>query len=246
VRRPRGLTSATESARREARRGEVEETLLVGRRTFGVAVRLRKLEPEPDETFVTLHVGPSGGGERASSPFTTTSLTRALARTSREEPILVGIDPGPQARTNRRGFSAATALHRNAFCLHARVRSSPHPSIPLASQSCVPRRRGSRAPISRRKSGPVVAFSTDTLCERYLRSQAATRAEWRTVGGRCVAGICHPPKTAAYPRTRRFSASPDCTSRARRSSELGFERLLARPEQDRARGRRFVSRRSPS
>jgi len=30
-------------------------------------------------------------------------------------------------------------------------------------------------------------------CERYLRGQPA-EAEWRTVGGRCVVGICHPPK----------------------------------------------------
>jgi hypothetical protein len=195
------------------------KTLHVGRRTFGVAVRLRKLEPEPDRTFVTLHVGPSGGDEQASSPFTTTPRTKTLARTSREEPILNRIDPGPQAGTNRRGFSAATALHRNAFCLHARVRLSPHPSIPLASQSCVPRRRASRAPISRRRSGPMVAFSIDSRCDRYLRSQAArafAKAARRTVGGRCVVGICHPPKTAAYPQTRGFPDSPEIALRRSR------------------------------
>lgn len=67
----------------------------------------------------------------------------------------------------------------------------------------------------------MVAFSTDSHCDRYLRSQAAracARAARRTVGGRRVVGICHPPKTAAYPQTRGFPASTDCTSRARRSS----------------------------
>lgn len=195
------------------------KTLHVGRRTFGVAVRLRKLEPEPDRTFVTLHVGPSGGDEQASSPFTTTPRTKTLARTSREEPILNRIDPGPQAGTNRRGFSAATALHRNAFCLHARVRLSPHPSIPLASQSCVPRRRASRAPISRRRSGPMVAFSIDSRCDRYLRSQAARAfAKSRSADRRRTLRGWHlpPTQTAAYPQTRGFPDSPKIVLRRSR------------------------------
>lgn len=57
--------------------------------------------------------------------------------------------------------------------------------------------------------------ATEPHCERYLRSQPA-EAEWQTVGGRCVVGICHQPKTAANSLTRGFPASPDCTSRARR------------------------------
>lgn len=39
--------------------------------------------------------------------------------------------PGPQARANRRGFSAPTAGCRNAFCHHARMRLSSQPTIPL-------------------------------------------------------------------------------------------------------------------
>jgi hypothetical protein len=48
----------------------------------------------------------------------------------------------------------------------------------------------------------------------------AHEAEWRTVGGRRVAGICHPPITAAYPRTRGFPASPVFTAKARSPNSL--------------------------
>jgi hypothetical protein len=130
-------------------------------------------------------------------------------------------DPGPQAGTNDAGLARRTTFTR-----------MPSASTPVCSS------HHTRQSHSRRR----VAFQDDEVLERRFHAAGAGRwsrsppnhpaiatfganlpvlahkAEWRTVGGRCVAGICHPPTTAAYPRARGFSASTDCTSRARRSS----------------------------
>lgn len=133
-------------------------------------------------------------------------------------------DPGPQVETSDAGLA----------------RRPPFTGMPSASTP-VCGSHHTRQSHSRRR----VAFQDDEVLERQFHAAGAGRwsrsppnhsasatfgaklpvlalesaqADWRTVGGRCVAGICHPPKTAAYPRTRRFPASPNYTSRARRST----------------------------
>lgn len=63
----------------------------------------------------------SGRAGRVSS---TADSTNRFAHASR-------LFPRAQARANRRGFSAATAFCRSAFCHHARMRLSSQPTIPL-------------------------------------------------------------------------------------------------------------------
>lgn len=155
---------------------------------------------EHDETFVTLLVGPLGGAARVSS--TGHPMGRA-----RERPTL----PGPQVGASRRGFSATVALHRNAFCLHARARSSPYPAIPLDSQSCVPRKRGSRAPISHPGHAAMKSFSlqcTGALPPRD--SNESNEPRRRTPRG------WHLPPNHGLLQTHRLADSrstPDCTER---------------------------------
>jgi hypothetical protein len=203
-------------------------TLLVGRRTFGVAVRLGKLEPEPTGPFWHSISDPRAATEEPPRPSST--------------------DPGSQAGTNDAGLA----------------RRPPFTRVPSASTLVCGSHHTRQSHSCRR-----VAFQDNEVLERQFHAAGAGRwsrsppnhptnatvgaklpvlaheADWRTAGGRCVAGICHHPIPL---HTHGFADSQprrDFTGRARRSS-TGPPRLLAMTSLDRARGRRFVLRRSPS
>jgi hypothetical protein len=91
-----------------------------------------------------------------------------------------------------------------------------------SSQSCVPRRRGSRAPISRRRRGTVEALSTESLCARYLRSQAAGAfARSRMADRRRTLRGWHLPSTTGPLHTHGLADSqPRRISRRERAARL--------------------------
>jgi len=170
VRRPRGLTSATESARREARHGSVVETItLAGEPSASHCdwessnQNRRHLSDTPCRAF---------GWQWESLLFT---HHRSTGRARMREHPAPSIEPGPQAGANRHGFSVTTALHRNAFCLHTCARSSPHPAITLeiaALRSTMTRFSSAYFTSQERH---MVALTSEPHGERYLRDHSASR-----------------------------------------------------------------------
>lgn len=212
------------------------ETLLVGRRTFGVAVRLGKLEPKPDETFVTLHVGPSGGDGRASS----LSATCPLRRCSRSEVTTLARRATPLARDERSRSLRPTRDPRLGRTDAGLARRPPVTRMPSASTHVCGSRHTRpfhrvlelRSRTTKVSSAYVTPQEPNDGCVLHRTALRALPSEPScpclrksrrpTVGGRRVAGICHPPKPL---HTHRLA-----DSQPRRIARRG--RVARRPDQE--------------